>query len=200
MGVDVPAAGVEPPESGRSRKLPGRAVLSRHFVLFFGASRPQNLATNMLKNILILLLVGVLVYVFMDNRTKTDQINEVETRNEALGAEIRELRERMGPTAANVPRAGQPAEALAAAPAGTTFQSVTCRLCNGTGKIEKKSLSGSVRPVPCTICGGRGKKDLQLPAGAVVCTTCGGVGRVADGKALSGFSNCDKCRGQGFTR
>lgn len=154
----------------------------------------------MLKNILILLLVGVLVYLFMDNQAKTEQINEVEARNEALGAEIRELRERMGPTAANVPRAGQPAEALAAAPAGTTFQSVVCRPCNGTGKVQKKSLSGSVRPVPCTVCGGSGRKDVRLPPGAVVCTTCGGVGRVADGKALSGFGSCDKCRGLGYTR
>ncbi|MFO1531674.1 MAG: hypothetical protein U1F77_18545 [Kiritimatiellia bacterium] len=66
--------------------------------------------------------------------------------------------------------------------------------------MQKKSLSGSMHAVPCTICGGRGRKDVQLPAGASVCTTCGGAGRVADAAALSGFGKCDKCRGLGYTR
>ena len=81
-----------------------------------------------------------------------------------------------------------------------TVQNVSCRICSGTGKVQKKSLSGAVRPTPCTVCAGRGSKDLQLPAGASVCSSCGGVGRVKEAESLSGAGRCDKCKGLGYTR
>ncbi len=154
----------------------------------------------MLKYVLILLLAGALAYVVQDNQAKTEQINAVEEENAALNTEIQELRKRLGPAAAAVPRAGEAAASNPAQPAGVTVQNVSCRICGGTGKVQKKSLSGSVRPTPCTVCGGRGNKDLQLPAGAAVCSTCGGVGRVADSGSMSGADRCGKCRGLGYTR
>ena len=162
--------------------------------------RGQDDATTMLKYVLIVLLAGALAYVVRDNLAKTEQINAVEEQNAALNTEIQELRKRMGPTAASVPRAGEAAAATPSAPAGMTVQNVSCRICSGTGKVQKKSLSGSVRPTPCTVCAGRGSKDLQLPAGASVCSTCGGVGRLKEAESLSGVGRCDKCRGLGYTR
>lgn len=162
--------------------------------------RGQDETTTMLKYVLIALLAGALVYVVRDNMAKTEQINAVEEQNAALNTEIQELRKRMGPTAASVPRAGEAAAATPSAPAGITVQNVSCRVCSGTGKVQKKSLSGSVRPTPCTVCAGRGSKDLQLPAGASVCSTCGGVGRLKEAESLSGVGRCDKCRGLGYTR
>ena len=61
----------------------------------------------MLKYVLIVLLAGALAYVVRDNMAKTEQINAVEEQNAALNTEIQELRKRMGPTAASVPRAGR---------------------------------------------------------------------------------------------
>lgn len=154
----------------------------------------------MLKYILIVLLAGALAYVVRDNMAKTEQINAVEEQNAALNTEIQELRKRMGPAAAGVPRAGEAAASTPAAPAGTTVQNVSCRICSGTGKVRKKSLSGAVRPTPCTVCGGRGSKDVPVPAGASVCSTCGGAGRVAEAGAMSGVGRCETCKGLGYTR
>ena len=154
----------------------------------------------MMKYVLILLLAGALAYVVRDNMAKTEQINAVEEQNAALNTEIQELRKRMGPTAASVPRAGEAAASTPAAPAGMAVQTVSCRVCSGTGKVQKKSLSGSVRPTPCTVCAGRGSKDVQLPAGASMCASCGGAGRVKEAGAMSGVGRCDTCKGLGYTR
>jgi DnaJ-class molecular chaperone len=154
----------------------------------------------MLKYLLIVLLAGALAYVVRDNMAKTEQINAVEEENAALNTEIQELRTRMGPTAASVPRAGEAAASTPSAPAGMTVQNISCRICSGTGKVRKKGLSGSVRPTPCTVCAGRGSKDLQLPAGASACSACGGAGRVAEAGAMSGVGRCDTCKGLGYTR
>ena len=136
------------------------------FLLFIRRGRGQDGLPTMMKYLLLVLLAGALAYVVRDNMAKTEQINAVEEQNAALNTEIQELRKRMGPTAASVPRAGEAAASTPAKPAGMNVQTVSCRVCSGTGKVQKKSLSGSVRPTPCTVCAGRGSKDLQLPAGA----------------------------------
>ena len=87
----------------------------------------------------------------------------------------------------NPPADSQPAtEAAAASPAATSpaalaqSQHIICVACNGEGQLMlRKCLGykGKDKAYTCAVCGGRGFRDVVIPANARICPDCGGMGK-----------------------
>ena len=74
---------------------------------------------------------------------------------------------------------------------------VTCRSCNGYGKVSCRSCGGT--PPPCPRCSGRKKIDCETCAatGNILCSNCNEAGMVNCSTCnASGLIDCGTCKGE----
>jgi predicted RNA-binding Zn-ribbon protein involved in translation (DUF1610 family) len=78
---------------------------------------------------------------------------------------------------------------------------VVCPVCSGEGQLMLRQKNRSDTPYACQACGGRGYRELSLPAGAKLCPDCGGMGKCAHKAGTRVTAKpCMRCNSMGYLK